>query len=95
MARLLRNVPILVLWFWYFGQEKSWGDPVTIFTGAIVIGLSFFYPDCEKNTDHILVHSSHFIGLSHFFCHGWYMDFNPYELALCSRSDAHGAGTGF
>lgn len=48
MARLLRNVPILVLWFWYFGQEKSWGDPVTIFTGAIVIGLSFFIPIAKK-----------------------------------------------
>lgn len=49
MARLLRNVPILVLWFWYFGQEKSWGDPVTIFTGSIVIGLSFFIPIAKKH----------------------------------------------
>ena len=48
MGRLLRNVPVLVLWFWYFVQEKNWGDPVTIFTGSIVIGLSFFIPIAKK-----------------------------------------------
>ncbi len=49
MGRLLRNVPVLVLWFWYFVQEKNWGDPVTIFTGSIVIGLSFFIPIAKKH----------------------------------------------
>ena len=95
MARLLRNVPILILWLWYFGQEKSWGDPVTIFTGAIVIGLSFFIPIAKKTLIIFLFIQVILLSYLTFFCHGWYMDFDPYELAFCSRSNAHGAGTKF